>query len=158
MNSKSEKKIVKKVIQLNETSKLADKYQSIPFFKEMMVRHRYSHSKFDEILSHFAYLLKISSLYDDITKEKIIVNSDSKKEEQTISRLFEMTKLDPKEVKPIIDYGNYDSLFISIKVVKAYYKKISKIPYRIFLRMILSIEELVINKTKITILGFVKFR
>ena len=74
LTSKSEKKIVKKVIQLNETSKLADKYQSIPFFKEMMVRHRYSHSKFDEILSHFAYLLKISSLYDDITKEKIIVN------------------------------------------------------------------------------------
>ena len=133
------------------------RYQQIPFFNELMKKYHYSSIKFYEALTQFAYLVKISSFYKDNSQAKEPVDTLIK-EQQTISRLFELTKNDKADVNYIINCGNYISSLVNLKVIKAYYKKLSKLTWGLFKRMVMALEISITEDMKITMDGFMKIK
>lgn len=143
----------------NERGK--DRHQQIPFFKDLMARYRYSGAKFSEALSQLAYLAKVSSLYKDSSQVGAVLGKEAGtlvKDQQTISRLFELTRHEPTDISRIIDYSNYENPLVNLKVIRGYYKKLSKLNWGGFKRMLLALDIPIADDTKITMDSFMKIK
>ena len=136
---------------LNTEQELFDKLQnSFSHFKEIIAKYRYSLELFNEALNHFVYLSKISSFLSIIRKDPQTINS-----QKAIERLFEMITFESTATISPNDYSNYGSLIVNVKIVKAFYSKLAKLPYNIYKRVLTSIN---ITNTDILIEEFMRIR